>query len=63
VEQFRRYVEDNVHPAEQPRILPDPGEMSVDLQSGWQALAGLVVLTASGSAALLLVTRRLSIRR
>lgn len=51
VERFRRYIQDNVHPAEPPRVLPDPEDSAVGLQDGWQALAGMVLLTAAGSAA------------
>ena len=51
VERFRRYVQDNVHPAEQPRVLPDPEASPIGLQDGWLALGGMVLLTAAGGAA------------
>lgn len=51
VDRFRRYIQDNVHPVEPPRVLPDPEDSAVDLQSGWQALAGMVLLTVAGGVA------------
>ena len=49
VDRFRRYIQDTVHPVEQPRVLPDPELSAVGLQDGWQALAAMVLLTAAGS--------------
>ena len=51
IEQFRRYIQDNVHIVEQPRVLPDPQDSAVGLEDGWQALAGMVLLTAVGGVA------------
>lgn len=62
VARFRRYIEDNVHPAEQPRVLPEPEGTAIDLQAGWQALAMLVLLTGAG-ATVLLVAMQLAARR
>jgi hypothetical protein len=62
VDRFRRYVEDNVHPAEQPRVLPDPEVVGVDLQSGWQALAMMVLLTAAATV-VMIAGLKLSMRR
>jgi len=51
IDRFRRYIQDNVHIVEQPRVLPDPEDSAVDFESGWSALGGMVLLTAVGGVA------------
>lgn len=62
VERFRRYIQDNVHPVEQPRVLPDPELSAVDLPSIWRALAAMVLLTAAGSVGVAAVSTRIGRR-
>ncbi|MCC7368278.1 MAG: hypothetical protein IT306_07645 [Chloroflexi bacterium] len=63
VERFRRYVQDNVHPAEPPRILPETDAPPVDQRSIWWGLGGMVGLMAAGSVLGLLVIRALGRRQ